>query len=160
MRKGSSFSRNPSNRIDEEAEQYEETSSGSDYESQLIPAPVAAPKAPTGPKASSNLFDAELASDDEEEDGHGLVAADEEEDFGGEEADLDKDEMIRDRIAQSQKQMKHLLELLSEDQLRRYDTFRRIGFPRSGIRKVPGLVCPAAVPSHVLVGHQDPGPAR
>lgn len=138
MRKGATnFSRNPSNRIDEEAEHYDDSSSGSDYENQLIPAPAAAMSRPsTGPKASSNLFDAELgattANNSDAEDDLGL---NDEDDNYAEEVDQDKDEMIRERIAQSQEQMKHILELLTEDQLKRYETFRRVGFPKPTVRK-------------------------
>lgn len=140
MRKGSSnFSRHSSNRIDEEAEHIEESSSESDYENELIPAPTTGQglSVKPGNKASSNLFDAEL---DESGGGNG---SDNENDLGIndednliEEGDQDKEELIRERIAQSQEQMKHVLDLLSEDQLKRYETFRRVGFPRQGIRKV------------------------
>jgi transcription initiation factor TFIID subunit 11 len=143
MRKGASnFSRNPSNRIDEEAEHDDDTSSGSDYENQLIPAPSTV-QSKTGPKASSNLFDAELGASGDatnNSDAEDDARMNEDDDNYVEEVDQDKDEIIRERIAQSQEQMKHILELLSEDQLKRYETFRRVGFPRPAIRKLMSKV--------------------
>lgn len=145
MRKGgaTNFSRNPSNRIDEEAEHDDDTSSGSDYENQLIPAPSTAQAKAGHLKASSNLFDAELGASGDavnNSDAEDDARMNEDDDNYVEEIDQDKDEIIRERIAQSQEQMKHILELLSEDQLRRYETFRRVGFPRPAIRKLMSKV--------------------
>lgn len=136
--KRSAFSRQPTNRIDEEAEHFDESSSSEDYEGQLIPAPAA--KLRMG--ASSNLYDGELkapggtgqGSDGEEADDaldDGLL----DDDFFMA-AGADKEDVIRERIAESQEQMKHLLDMFDEDQLRRYETFRRVGFPRQAIKKL------------------------
>lgn len=73
---------------------------------------------------------AELSGPDDEEDeidGEDLV---------GDEEVMDRDELIRTRIATSQDQMRGILSSLTSEQLQRYETFRRVGFPRPMIKKV------------------------
>lgn len=48
----------------------------------------------------------------------------------------DRDEIIRSRVATSQEQMRTIIASLSPEQLQRYETFRRVGFPRPMIKKV------------------------
>ena len=60
---------------------------------------------------------------------------DDEDDFTGD-ADAAREELIRQRIAQSQDQMRHILVMFDQDQLKRYETFRRVGFSRGAIKKV------------------------
>lgn len=133
MRKGAAtFSRNPSARIDEADEPLDDSSSSSDYEQQLIPGPQVR-------AASSNLFEGELAERKGDAAGSDAEPDEDEEDVAVDEDLLgagDKEEAIRERIAQSQEQMKFLLDMFSEDQLRRYETFRRVGFPRQAIKKL------------------------
>lgn len=71
---------------------------------------------------------AELENDEEEYEIEG------EEHIGDD--DVDRDELVRQRIANSQEQMKNILEELDEEQLQRYETFRRVGLPRPMIKKV------------------------
>lgn len=140
MRRGTTFSRNPSNRIDEENEAYETSSS----EDELIPAPQ--PASGIRSKASSNLFEGELAPKDGTSPTLGSDGEDaDDDDRLADEYDLvtnnlgpsgDREDAIRTRIAQSQDQMKHLLDLFTEEQFKRYETFRRVGFPRPAIKKL------------------------
>ncbi len=127
--------RTPFGRIEEEHEG-ELTSSSED---ELIPAPI---PGNLRTQASSNLYDAELTqgpkSPVDDEDGDDALLNEEDDDDIGTSFDVsggDKESAIRDRIAQSQSQMKHLLNLFTEDQLRRYETFRRIKFQRPTIKK-------------------------
>lgn len=71
---------------------------------------------------------------EEEEDGTARMLEDDE--LGG----ADRDELIRARVAASQEQMRTILASLSEEQLQRYETFRRVGFPRPMIKKVPAVM--------------------
>lgn len=144
MKRPSTFARNATaGRIDEEVEHFDDSSSSEDYEGQLIPAPGKASR----PGANSNLFDAELAggkaavgSDDEAGGPGGADDNDADDDDGIEDEAIygaaEKEDAIRERISHSQDQMKHLLELFDDDQLRRYETFRRVGFPRQAIKKL------------------------
>lgn len=124
----SSFSR--STRIEEEAEHDYNDTSSSDYEEHLLAVPQPALKA----QASSNLFDAELAGPTQaatSPDAAGSEGEDAEDEEGLLDDDVmagagaDREEAIRERIAQAQEQMKLLLEMFDEDQLRRYEAFRR-----------------------------------
>lgn len=48
----------------------------------------------------------------------------------------DRDEIIRARVAAAQEQMKGILESLTPEQQQRYETFRRVGFPRPMVKKI------------------------
>lgn len=48
----------------------------------------------------------------------------------------DRDEIIRNRVVASQEQMRTIIASLNAEQLQRYETFRRVGFPRPMIKKV------------------------
>jgi transcription initiation factor TFIID subunit 11 len=48
----------------------------------------------------------------------------------------DYDEIIRARVAATQEQMKNVLAGLTPEQLRRYETFRRVKFSKTMIRKI------------------------
>ncbi len=96
------------------------TESSSDEETQLV-------ARSTTPR-TGGLY-AELEGEEDEEEF-------EEEHLVDEEDVTDRDEIIRARIASSQEQMRDLLVSLNESQLQRYETFRRVGFPRPMIRKV------------------------
>jgi hypothetical protein len=63
-------------------------------------------------------------------------ASDEEFDQEEEEQHADHDEIVRARVAASQEQMKEVLTGLTPEQLQRYETFRRVGFPRPMIKKI------------------------
>lgn len=52
----------------------------------------------------------------------------------------DRDELVRTRIATSQAAMKNILDSLTEEQLQRYETFRRVGLPRPMIKKVTRML--------------------
>lgn len=122
-----------SNRIEEEAEAFDDESS-SDYE-EIGPSSVA--------RVSSNLFEAELGTkpdqqadaqeDDEEEEEVRQL----DEDLLG--AQADRKDAIKERISKSQDQMKYLLEMFDEEQIKRYRTFRRAKFPLPAIKKVPHI---------------------
>ena len=77
---------------------------------------------------------AEEGGSEDEEDGEGEMAG------GGGDDDEDsaerRDELIRERVATSQEQMRSILSTLTEEQLQRYETFRRVGFPRPMIKKL------------------------
>lgn len=111
------------------------SSSSSDDDLHLVrPATNAGGKAPR----ATGLY-AELGEEDGEdnEDEAGVEEEFEVEEPGGEEATgADRDELIRERIAASQEQMKSILGSLTEEQLQRYETFRRVGFPRPMVKKV------------------------
>lgn len=64
------------------------------------------------------------------------VDGEEEELIPEEEETADRDEMIRARVATSQEQMRGILASLTPEQLQRYETFRRVGFPRPMVKKV------------------------
>ncbi len=66
------------------------------------------------------------------------------------EASADRDELIRSRISVAQSQMRDILAALSPEQLQRYETFRRIGFPRPAIKKVPLFQAALAAHHHRL----------
>lgn len=55
-----------------------------------------------------------------------------------EEEGTNRDELIRARVAASQEQMRDILASLTPGQLQRYETFRRVGFPRPMVKKVFG----------------------
>lgn len=124
-------------------EPFDDSDSSEDYEGQLLAAPV--PSSRMRSSASSNLYDAELrkpgsnlggSEDEGGEAAEGFLDEDEDDLMQGFDVSGDKETLIRDRIAQSQEQMKHLLAMFDDDQLRRYETFRRVGFPRQAIKKL------------------------
>lgn len=51
-----------------------------------------------------------------------------------------REELIRERVAKAQEQMRGLLAGLSQEQLVRYETFRRVGLPRPMIKKVRSVL--------------------
>lgn len=111
------------------------SSSSSDDDLHLVrPSATAGGRTPR----ATGLY-AELG-DEDGEDNEGDVGAEEEfevEEPGGEEiTGANRDELIRERIAASQEQMKNILGSLTEEQLQRYETFRRVGFPRPMVKKV------------------------
>ena len=77
--------------------------------------------------------------EDEDEGGDEVEA----EDVNADEEVANRDELIRARVAASQEQMRDVLGALTPDQLQRYETFRRVGFPRPMIKKVvkEGRLC-------------------
>lgn len=74
--------------------------------------------------------------EEEEEEGGDEVEA---EDVNADEEVANRDELIRARVAASQEQMRDVLSALTPEQLQRYETFRRVGFPRPMIKKVVGV---------------------
>lgn len=111
------------------------SSSSSDDDLHLVrPSPATGGRTPR----DTGLY-AELGAENGE-DNEGEVGAEEEfevEEPGGEEiTGANRDELIRERIATSQEQMKNILGSLTEEQLQRYETFRRVGFPRPMVKKV------------------------
>lgn len=76
-------------------------------------------------------LDVEVSEEEEQGEGASARLLDEDE-LGG----ADRDELIRMRVAASQEQMRSILGNLSAEQLQRYETFRRVGFPRPMIKKV------------------------
>lgn len=104
----------------------DELSTSSDEDLQLVAGATSQAKHQT---ASSTGLYAEL-------DGSGGEEFEVEEHIADDEQITDRDELIRERIAASQEQMKNILSNLSAEQLQRYETFRRVGFPRPMIKKV------------------------
>lgn len=94
--------------------------SSSDIEEDLV-------LAPADPK---NLYTAELNQEYEDD------LKDEEELVLDDLGDADNEQLIRERINQSQERMRQLLLHFNEDQLKRYETFRRIGLSRGPIKKL------------------------
>ncbi len=60
--------------------------------------------------------------------------------FGG---DAANEQAIRERIQKSQETMRDILETFTPEQQQRYETFRRVGFPRPAIKKVINLLSAA-----------------
>lgn len=139
MKRGASFAAR-SNRIEEDPEVFDTSSSEDELIPLNLPLAKSRSQAPGQTSSHPSLFDAELGNggasghgsegeeyDDELEEG--LL----DEDYAG---TNDKEEAIRERLAHTQEQMKLMMSLLDEDQLQRYETFRRVAFSRPAIKKL------------------------
>jgi len=104
----------------------------SDSESDFEPELISGPSRPSN--ASRNIY-AELDPDAEDE----FIGDDQmppEDDIIDDDDAAAREEAIRLRVAQSQEQMRFLLETFDEEQIKRYETFRRVKFSRGAIEKV------------------------
>lgn len=98
-------------------------------------------------------FDKKTGVDDENEEDE---IEDLEEHFGPK--DDAKEELIKERIAQSQANMRNLLASLTTDQQQRYEVFRRVGFVRSVIKKMILKILEALQPKQLISASQSNTP--